>query len=82
VKTLVRSEEPLTAAQRRIQELEAQVNGRQTTSAAEQYRAWDGAHTKAVNDSVDTDVVVPALSSVADAWKAFRTTTRSRSLNP
>ena len=71
VKTLVRSEEPLTAAQRRIQELEAQVNGRQTTSAAEQYRAWDGAHTKAVNDSVDTDVVVPALSSVADAWKAF-----------
>lgn len=68
---LTRGEEPLTAAQRRIQELETQLNGRQTTGATEQYAQWDRSHAKTVNAAVFTDAVTPALTSVADAWKAF-----------
>lgn len=71
METLNRGEEPLTLAQRRIQELEGQLNGRQVSGATEQYANWDKAHVKAVNAAVFTDAVTPALSSVADAWKKF-----------
>lgn len=67
---LVRGEDPLAAANRRIQELEAQQNGRSTTSTTEQFRTWDQAQRQSVNQAV-TDAAKPALASAEAAWKNF-----------
>lgn len=67
---LVRGEDPLAVAQRRIQELETQQNGRSTTSTTEQFRAWDQAQRQSVNAAV-ADAAKPALATAEAAWKNF-----------
>jgi hypothetical protein len=72
MKGLNRGPDPLTAAQRRIQELEAQVNGRGKATEAEQFRAWDQNHVQTVNQAVDDEAVMPSLGeSVKTAWEKF-----------
>lgn len=69
--SLTRGEDPVSAAQRRITELETQLNGRTGTSQTEQFNNWHRANTQTVNQSIDKDVVLPALASYAEAWKTF-----------
>lgn len=69
--TLVRTEEPLSAAERRIQELESQLNQRSGTSQTEQFSTWSRANQQTVNTAVYDEAVKPILSAVEDAWKDF-----------
>lgn len=64
-------EDPLAAVRRENAELKARLDGRQTTTAAEQYGTWDKGVVKATNDAVVKEAVEPSLSSVADSWKDF-----------
>ena len=67
---LVRGEDPLTALQKRNQELEAQLNGRTTNTSTEQFKAWDTAQRRSVNEAV-ADAAKPALANAEAAWKNF-----------
>jgi hypothetical protein len=68
---LSRGEDPVAALTRRNQQLEAQLNQRTGSTAAERYSQWQTSHRDAVNTAVFKDAVQPALASVADAWKDF-----------
>lgn len=68
---LAKGEDPLVASNRRVRELEAQVNGRSQAGAAEQYDTWFKTHVQDVNNSVFSDAVEPALAAVKDGWKDF-----------
>src|SRR5208282_3868406 len=59
------------ALQRRNQQLEAQLNQRTGSTAAERFAEWNKSHVQNVNKAVFDDAVTPALSSVAELWKEF-----------
>jgi hypothetical protein len=79
---LVKGEDPNAAKDREIAELKAKLNGRTQTGTAEQYDTWNRAHVQSVNKSVFDEGVIPALQSVADAWKAFPDDYRRQVLEP
>ncbi len=79
---LVQGEDPQTAKDREIADLKAQLNGRARTGTAEQFDTWSRNHVQSVNKSVFDDAVVPALASVADAWKAFPDDYKKHVLDP
>jgi len=68
---LVKGEDPNSAKDRRIAELESQLNGRARTGTAEQFDTWSRNHVQSVNKSVFDDAVSPALAAVANNWKQF-----------
>lgn len=68
---LTRGEDPMAAAQRRIQELESRVNGKADTSVAERFKGWQADHIKDVNSSVLNDAVMPSLAAIEAQWKKF-----------
>ncbi len=68
---LVRAEDPMVAARKRIAELESKVNGRSQAGTAEQYDTWSKNNIKAVNTAVLDDAVKPSLASVEAGWKNF-----------
>ena len=68
---MAKGEDPLVAAQRRIQELESKVNGPQANRVAEQFTDWNRQHVAAVNTAVLDEGVKPALASAESAWKNF-----------
>ena len=68
---LSQGEDPATALARENALLKAQLNGRQTNTAAERLQSWKADHVKDVNAAVFNDAVQPALAPIADAWKDF-----------
>lgn len=68
---LVRTEKPLSADQRRIQELESQLSQRSGPSQTEQFTTWSQSNKQSVNAAVFEDAVKPTLSSVENSWKEF-----------
>jgi hypothetical protein len=63
--------DPISAKDKRIQELEAQVNGSQRQTAEQQFNAWHSATGREVTAAILDEAITPALSSVADQgyWK-------------
>jgi len=72
VKGLAKGEDPLVAANRRIQQLESQANGTPAGDvSAERFKTWNQGHIADVNKGIFDNAITPALSSVADSWKEF-----------
>lgn len=71
MQTLVAPEDPASAKDRRIQELESQLHGRTDTSVAAQFTTWNRENVQTVKSSILNDAVTPALASVADGWKDY-----------
>lgn len=66
-----RTEDPIAARDRRIAELESQVNGRSQTSATEQFASWDRTHKAEVNAALFNDAVKPGLNKIETLWAKF-----------
>lgn len=63
--------DPMARLQTENQQLKEQLNGRQTTNAAEQFQTWKSGTTKAVTSSVLSDAILPSLSAERTAWEKF-----------
>ena len=71
-KGLVRGDDPQAALARENAELKAQLNGRATTGATEQFSTWAKTNSNEVNAAIYDDVVKPILTSVEESWKPFK----------
>lgn len=69
---LARGADPLTEAQRTIQSLQQQLNGRQASTAAEQWQSWQAETGNVVRKGILDEAVKPALASIEQAWKPFQ----------
>ena len=67
------SADPVASLRAENQRLQEQLNGRQTTNAAEQWQTWKGSTTKAVTSGVLSDAVLPSLTAERKAWEKFPT---------
>lgn len=65
------ADDPIAARDRRIAELESQVNGKSTTNAAEQFATWNRTHTTEVNKAIFGDAVKPSLTEAEKAWAKY-----------
>jgi hypothetical protein len=68
---LAKGPDPVQALRQRNQELEAQLNGRSTQSQTAQYDAWKNETWTAMEKGIADEVVQPALTPIAEAWKAW-----------
>ena len=71
MQSLARGADPVQQLRQRNQELEAQLNGRSTTTQAAQLREWKEQTWQSMESGVLDDAVQPALAAVAEAWKPF-----------
>jgi hypothetical protein len=64
--------DPLSAKDKKIQELESQLNGRQAQNAERQFAAWHADTGKGVQAAIVDKAIMPSLSSIADQgyWKS------------
>lgn len=61
--------DPVTALQKRNQELQAKLNGRSTNDQAAQFDTWKADQTQKVSSSILNEAVLPALSETQKAWE-------------
>lgn len=61
--------DPVTALQKRNQELEAMLNGRSTNDQTAQFDSWHNDHKQKVSSSILNEAVLPALSETQKAWE-------------
>ncbi len=68
---LAKGADPVQQLRQRNQELEAQLNGRTTTSQAAQFKSWQTETETSIDQGIAEDAVQPALAAVAKAWEKF-----------
>lgn len=61
--------DPMASLQKRNQELEAQLNGKQTTNQAAQFDTWHADQKQKVSASLLNDAVLPALAELRTSWE-------------
>lgn len=65
----VQATDPIANLQKKNQELEAKLNGRQATDQAAQFESWQADHAAKVSASLKTDAVLPALAEAQADWE-------------
>jgi hypothetical protein len=63
--------DPAVALQKRVQELEGQLNGRQAGNQAAQFDTWRNGTKQQVQNAILEDAVKPALTDAQKAWEKF-----------
>lgn len=63
--------DPVSAKDRQIQDLQAQLNGRNQQTAEQQFNAWRSETGRTIQAAIVDEAIMPALSSIADQgyWK-------------
>ena len=74
--------DPQTQLRLENQRLQEQLNGRSTTTQAEQFGSWTKETTQATTQAVIDEAIKPALASIEAAWKPFAKDYDSEVVNP